>query len=183
MRNQKGYEAGYNGQLVVTGSQVIVGAMLSQHLVDRTLLHPLLDQCQDQLTAAGIRTKLHTMLAEMGEDRARIQAVPRNRERTQEYQRQARHLLMELDPIDVSDTPEAAGEYDCMIGPLLHRGPRCRCWSRPDQPVGSCRRGCRPQTPAVPPGPRRIHNVTGNPGEDARIVNRRGQDRKCLLNQ
>ncbi len=46
---------------------------------------------------------------------------PRNRERTQEYQRQARHLLMELDPIGVSDTPEAAGEYDCMIGPLLHR--------------------------------------------------------------
>jgi hypothetical protein len=50
-----------------------------------------------------------------------IRAVPRNRERTQEYQRHARHLLMELDPIGVSDTPEAAGEYDCMIGPLLHR--------------------------------------------------------------
>src|SRR5215207_9413783 len=50
-----------------------------------------------------------------------IQAVPRNRERTHEYQRQARHLPMELDPIGVSDTPEAAGEYDCMIRPLLHR--------------------------------------------------------------
>lgn len=35
-----------------------------------------------------------------------IRAVPRNRERTQEYQRQARHLLMESDPIGVSDTPE-----------------------------------------------------------------------------
>jgi hypothetical protein len=44
-----------------------------------------------------------------------------NRERTQEYQRLARHLLMELDPIGVSDTPEAVGEYDYMIGPLLHR--------------------------------------------------------------
>ena len=31
MRNQKGYAAGYNGQLVVTPDQVIVGAMLSQH--------------------------------------------------------------------------------------------------------------------------------------------------------
>ena len=31
MRNQKGYVAGYNGQLVVTADQVIVGAMLSQH--------------------------------------------------------------------------------------------------------------------------------------------------------
>ena len=50
-----------------------------------------------------------------------IRAVPRNRERTQDYQRQARHLLMELDPIGVSGTPEAAGEYDCMIGRLLHR--------------------------------------------------------------
>jgi hypothetical protein len=36
-----------------------------------------------------------------------IRAVPET-ERTQEYQRQARHLLMELDPIGVSDTPEAA---------------------------------------------------------------------------
>lgn len=50
-----------------------------------------------------------------------IRAIRRNGERTQECQRQARHLLMELDPIGVSDTPEATGEYDCMIGPLLHR--------------------------------------------------------------
>src|SRR5271166_4918138 len=54
MRNQKGYLAGYNGQLVVTGGQVIVGAMLSQHPVDRTLLHPLPGTCRDQLTRAGI---------------------------------------------------------------------------------------------------------------------------------
>ena len=40
MRNQKGHVAGYNGQAVVTAEQVIVGAMLSQHPVDRTLLHP-----------------------------------------------------------------------------------------------------------------------------------------------
>src|SRR5215467_14739684 len=46
MRNQKGYTAGYNGQAVVTADQVIVGAMLSWHPVDRTLLHPLLDQCR-----------------------------------------------------------------------------------------------------------------------------------------
>jgi hypothetical protein len=31
MRNQKGYVAGYNGQLVVTAQQVIAGAVLSQH--------------------------------------------------------------------------------------------------------------------------------------------------------
>jgi transposase len=66
MRNQKGYVAGYNGQLVVTAGQVIVGAMLSQHPVDRTLLHPLLDQCRDQLAAADIRPKLRTVLADAG---------------------------------------------------------------------------------------------------------------------
>jgi Transposase DDE domain len=66
MRSQKGYVAGYNGQLVVTGQQVIVGAMLSQHPVDRTLLHPLLGQCRDQLAAAGIEPRLHTVLADSG---------------------------------------------------------------------------------------------------------------------
>ncbi len=66
MRNQKGYVAGYNGQAVVTADQVIVGAMLSQHPVDRTLLHPLLDTCREQLTGAGIRPELHTVLADSG---------------------------------------------------------------------------------------------------------------------
>jgi hypothetical protein len=66
MRNQKGYVAGYNGQAVVTADQVIVGAMLSKHPVDRTLLHPLIDQCRDQLAAAGIRPKLRTVLADAG---------------------------------------------------------------------------------------------------------------------
>jgi hypothetical protein len=66
MRNQKGYVAGYNGQLVVTGQQVIVGAMLSQHPVDRTLLHPLLNTCRHQLAEAGIRPKLRTVLADSG---------------------------------------------------------------------------------------------------------------------
>jgi hypothetical protein len=40
MRNQKGHLAGYNGQIVVTDGQVIVGAMLSRHPVGRTLLQP-----------------------------------------------------------------------------------------------------------------------------------------------
>ena len=62
MRNQKGYMAGYNGQLVVTCQQVIVGVMLSQHPVDRTLLHPLLDTCRQQLTRAGISPRLRTVL-------------------------------------------------------------------------------------------------------------------------
>jgi hypothetical protein len=66
MRNQKGYVAGYNGQLVVTAGQVIVGAMLSQHPVDRTLLHPLLDTCRQELAEAGIKPRLRTVLADSG---------------------------------------------------------------------------------------------------------------------
>jgi transposase len=66
MRNQKGYVAGYNGQLVVTCQQVIVGAVLSQHPVDRTLLHPVLDVCRQQLAEAGIEPKLRTVLADSG---------------------------------------------------------------------------------------------------------------------
>ena len=66
MRNQKGYVAGYNGQAVVTADQVIAGAMLSRHPVDRTLLHPLLDTCREQLTEAGIRPELRTVLADSG---------------------------------------------------------------------------------------------------------------------
>ena len=66
MRNQKGYVAGYNGQAVVTADQVIVGVMLSQHPVDRTLLHPLLDTCRRQLAEAGIDPRLRTVLADAG---------------------------------------------------------------------------------------------------------------------
>lgn len=66
MRSQKAYFAGYNGQLVVTAEQVIVGAMLSWHPVGRMLLHPLLDTCRQQLAEAGIWPKLRTVLADAG---------------------------------------------------------------------------------------------------------------------
>jgi Transposase domain (DUF772)/Transposase DDE domain len=66
MHNQKGDVSGYNGQLVVTAQQVIVGAMLSQHPVDRTLLHPVLDTCRRQLAGAGIKPRMHTVLADSG---------------------------------------------------------------------------------------------------------------------
>jgi hypothetical protein len=58
--------SGYNGQLVVTGGQVIVGAMPAQHPVDRTLLHPLLETCRQQLAEAGINQRLRTVLADSG---------------------------------------------------------------------------------------------------------------------
>jgi hypothetical protein len=45
---------------------------------------------------------------------------PRNKERIRDSQRQIRGLLMDWDPIGVAGVPEAADEYDCMIGPLMH---------------------------------------------------------------
>ena len=51
---------------MVTADQVIVGAMLSQHPVDRTLLHPLPDTCRRQLAEAGIDPRLRTVLADAG---------------------------------------------------------------------------------------------------------------------
>ena len=40
--------------------------MLSRHPVDRTLLHPVLDTCRQQLAEAGIEPKLRTVLADSG---------------------------------------------------------------------------------------------------------------------
>jgi transposase len=57
---------GYNAQAVVTGGQVIVGATVFQKEVDGTLLHPTLTVCRGQLTAAGVRAKLKTVVADAG---------------------------------------------------------------------------------------------------------------------
>jgi transposase len=57
---------GYNAQAVVTSGQVIVGATVFQKEVDGTLLHPTLTVCRGQLTAAGVRAKLKTVVADAG---------------------------------------------------------------------------------------------------------------------
>lgn len=57
---------GYNAQAVVTGTQVIVGATLTQAAVDQGLLHQVLDTCREQLRAAGVDPALATVLADAG---------------------------------------------------------------------------------------------------------------------
>jgi hypothetical protein len=79
MRNQKGYVAGYNGQLVVTAQQVIVGAMLSQHPGRPHPAAPLPGQCRDQLAAAGIRPDLRTVLTGSGYVTRRTSPAPSSR--------------------------------------------------------------------------------------------------------
>ena len=57
---------GYNAPAVVTIGQVIVGATVFQKEVDGTLLHPTLQACRRQLSAAGVRPKLTTVVADSG---------------------------------------------------------------------------------------------------------------------
>jgi transposase len=57
---------GYNAQAAVTDTQVIVGALVTQHPIDQNLLHPVLEATRAQLTAAGIDAKLSTVLADAG---------------------------------------------------------------------------------------------------------------------
>lgn len=106
-----------------------------------------------------------------------IRAVRRNGERTQECQRQARHLLMELDPIGVSDTPEATGEYDCMIGPLLHRLSRGTASITPPHHPFRRRRDCAGQRrPGVRRGRARHFRQSAAAGTRTHWRHRSGRD-------
>lgn len=66
VRSKNTLIVGYNAQAVVTRTQVIVGAAVFQKEVDGTLLHPTLTVCRQQLGAAGIPTKLSTIVADAG---------------------------------------------------------------------------------------------------------------------
>jgi hypothetical protein len=68
-----------------------------------------------------LRLGCYAILDDMGGSGSWDPGDPRNRERIRGSWRQARRLLMEWDPIGVSDVSEATDEYDCMIGPILHR--------------------------------------------------------------
>jgi transposase len=66
VRSKNTMIVGYNAQAVVTVDQIIVGATVMQKEVDYTLLHQVLDTARDQLTAAGVRPKLRTVVADSG---------------------------------------------------------------------------------------------------------------------
>jgi hypothetical protein len=46
---------------------------------------------------------------------------PTNRVRTRVLVGQLRARLLAWDPIGIGEAPEAQDEYDCLIGPLMHR--------------------------------------------------------------
>jgi transposase len=67
MRCQHTLVQGYNAQAAVTDTQVIVGALLTQHPVDQNLLHPVLETTHAQVSAAGLDpAALSTVLADAG---------------------------------------------------------------------------------------------------------------------
>jgi len=66
VRSKNTLIVGYNAQAVVTTAQVIVGATVFQKEVDGTLLHPTLQAARQQLSAAGVKPKLATVVADSG---------------------------------------------------------------------------------------------------------------------
>lgn len=66
MKSKHTLLVGYNAQAVVTDTQIIVGTLVTQEHVDTNLLHTVLDTSRTQLTTAGIKPKLHTVLADAG---------------------------------------------------------------------------------------------------------------------
>ena len=66
MRNQKGYVAGYNGQACGHHQTRSLWRDAVPAPVDRTLLHPVLDTCRQQLTPGQHPPELRTVLANAG---------------------------------------------------------------------------------------------------------------------
>jgi transposase len=66
MRSKHSLITGYNAQIAVTSTQVIVAATVVQQSSDGGLLPSVIGVCRDQLTAAGIRPRLRTVLADTG---------------------------------------------------------------------------------------------------------------------
>ena len=114
---------GYNAQAAVTGTQVIVGAMLTQHPTDRLLLHDVLDTTRRQLAGAGITLPLSTVLADAGyvSEQAFIRA-----------EADGLHLLAPV----VSDERKARGEDPAGGKDLAHRPATARGQDKLRTPQG-----------------------------------------------
>lgn len=66
MKTRTGYLQGYNGQALVTKDQVIVAADVTQEENDVQQLHPMLEQTQEELSAAGVEEEIGAVLADAG---------------------------------------------------------------------------------------------------------------------
>lgn len=66
MKTRMGYLQGYNAQAVVTRDQIIVGADVTQVENDVQQLRPMLEQTQEELSAAGVEEMPGVALADAG---------------------------------------------------------------------------------------------------------------------
>lgn len=66
MRTPTRFVQGYNAQLVVSDGQIILAADVTQCAADLPSLHPMLNQANDQLAAAGITGRVRVALADAG---------------------------------------------------------------------------------------------------------------------
>lgn len=66
MKTQHGFIQGYNGQALVTDNQIVIAADLTADPTDVGLLHPMLDEAQENLRIAGVRQAIGVLVADAG---------------------------------------------------------------------------------------------------------------------
>ena len=66
MKTRAGYVQGYNAQAMVTEDQLIIAADVTQEANDVRQLHPMLQQAQEELAAAGVEERISVGLADAG---------------------------------------------------------------------------------------------------------------------
>jgi transposase len=66
IKTRTGHLQGYNAQAAVTRDQIIVAADVTQEENDVQQLHPMLEQTQEELSAAGVEEEIGVALADAG---------------------------------------------------------------------------------------------------------------------
>jgi transposase len=66
MKTRKGYEQGYNAQVVVTEKQIIIAEDVTQEANDINQLHPMLEQAEGNRKAVALEEEIEALLADAG---------------------------------------------------------------------------------------------------------------------
>jgi transposase len=66
MKTRKGYEQGYNAQVVATEEQIIIAEDVTQEANDINQLHPMLEQAQGNRQAVALEEEIEALLADAG---------------------------------------------------------------------------------------------------------------------
>jgi transposase len=66
MKTQHGFIQGYNGQAMVTEDQIVLAADLTADPTDVGLLHPMVDEAQENLRTVGVHQPIGVLVADAG---------------------------------------------------------------------------------------------------------------------